>query len=343
MAAFAVLSWAHMSPWRRFLNHFFPSRYNAHRPHILKREWLVALLAIILVSEGIIVGQVMVKEGPDVFLAAVVRSAIISFTEEARAAQGGEVLLESEVLNAAAQAKAEDMAARGYFSHVGPDGEEPWVWLERAGYAYTAAGENLAVRFNDSKDVVDAWMASPTHRANIVKPIYQEIGIGVAEGQYKGSRATFVVQYFGTPMGAAAMVPPSDTESLAVAAATSIPEVAPEAVVAGAQASAPQTYIQQSLRFVSKAFSSMGTGAYWALAGVTTLLAVVIALTFFIRIQVQPTDLLVPAVAVMLIAVTLLSANARFLPGATLAASATLAGAGDIGEAAATQRVIVGQ
>lgn len=307
---------------------------------MLKRGWLLSLLAVTLISEGLIVGQVMLKQGPDVFLAAVVRSAIVSFTLEARASEGGQALVESETLHAAAQAKAEDMAARGYFSHVGPDGEQPWVWLERAGYPYIAAGENLAVRFNDSKDIVDAWMASPTHHANIVKPIYQEIGIGIADGEYKGSRATFVVQYFATPAGYTGA---ADNDTVSAAAAAGIATVTSDAVVAGAQASAPQTYIQQSLRFITHAFSSAGAGAYWALLGVAVLLAVVIALTFFIRIQVQPTDLLVPATAVLLVAVTLLGANARLLPGAALSASAVLSAPGDIGEGAATQRVIVGQ
>ncbi len=305
---------------------------------MLRRGPLMVLLGGVLLSEALVVGSVFIKQGPDVFLAAVVRSAVISFTLEARASEGGPVLIESETLNAAAQAKAEDMATLGYFSHVGPDGEQPWVWLERAGYNYVAAGENLAVRFNDSKDVVDAWMASPTHHANIVKPVYQEIGIGIADGEYKGSRATFVVQYFGTPIGGTAIAPASDT---AVAAGTGIPQVTPDAVVAGAQASAPQTYIQQSLRFISDTFKSLGLGAYWALAGVAALLGVVIALTFFIRIQVQPTDLLVPAAAVMLVAVTLIGANARFLPNTSLSASAALSAPGDIGEAAATERVIV--
>lgn len=300
------------------------------------------MLAITLISEALIVGQTLVREGPDVFLAAVVQSAIVSITLEARASEGAQPLVESEILSAAAQAKAEDMAARGYFSHVGPDGEEPWVWLDRAGYSYMAAGENLAVRFNDSRDVVDAWMASPTHHANIVKPVYQEIGVGVADGEYKGSRATFVVQYFGTPVGSSAAVPAADP-GLAAAVATSIPEVVPGAQVAGAQASAPQTYIQQSLRFVQKAFGSVGVAGYWALAGVVALLGVVIALTFFIRIQVQPTDLLVPATAVLLIAATLLAADAKFLPGRALSASAVLSAPGDIGEGTATQRVIVGE
>ncbi|MEI6553150.1 MAG: CAP domain-containing protein, partial [bacterium] len=77
----------------------------------------------------------------------------------------------------------------------------PWYWIDQTGYQYSSAGENLAVNFDYSKDVVQAWMNSPTHRANIVKAKYQEIGIGIAEGFYQGRPSVFVVQMFGTPKG----------------------------------------------------------------------------------------------------------------------------------------------
>ena len=98
-----------------------------------------------------------------------------------------------------AQLKADDMASKGYFSHTGPDGSAPWKWFQAAGYRYEYAGENLAVNFNESEDVVDAWLKSPTHRANIMKANFTEVGIGVATGTYKGKEATFVVQFFGKP------------------------------------------------------------------------------------------------------------------------------------------------
>jgi hypothetical protein len=61
------------------------------------------------------------------------------------------------------------------------------------------AGENLAIHFTDSGDVVQAWMDSPTHRANIMNGNYTEIGVGTAEGTYEGFDTVYVVQLFGTP------------------------------------------------------------------------------------------------------------------------------------------------
>jgi hypothetical protein len=60
------------------------------------------------------------------------------------------------------------------------------------------AGENLGIGFLDSSEVYQAWLDSPTHKANIVSPYYQEIGIAVVEGDFNGSRATIVVQLFGS-------------------------------------------------------------------------------------------------------------------------------------------------
>jgi hypothetical protein len=102
-------------------------------------------------------------------------------------------------LVAAAQAKANDMAAKGYFAHVSPDGRTSWSWFKDAGYAFSYAGENLAVDFTDSGNVNQAWLNSPTHRANIMNGHFTEIGIATAVGEYEGHTTTFVVQMFGTP------------------------------------------------------------------------------------------------------------------------------------------------
>ena len=69
----------------------------------------------------------------------------------------------------------------------------------KAGYDFSSAGENLAVNFSDSKDVIDAWMNSPEHRANILSNKFTEIGVATAMGTYEGSQVVFVVQEFGTP------------------------------------------------------------------------------------------------------------------------------------------------
>ena len=136
---------------------------------------------------------------PHSFLGDIRTGVIIAFTNEERQKENIPELLENPVLAEAATLKAEDMVEKGYFAHYSPEGTSPWFWFDQKGYQYERAGENLAVLFNDSKKVVDAWMNSPTHRANILKEGYTEIGIGTAEGIYKGKSTTFVVQFFAKP------------------------------------------------------------------------------------------------------------------------------------------------
>mgnify|MGYP000872805523 FL=1 len=120
-------------------------------------------------------------------------------TNKERLAQDLSELTENELLKDAAQLKANEMAEKGFFSHVGPDGKQPWAYLDEVGYKYAAAGENLAVNFVHSKEVHKAWMNSPTHKANIIQPKFTEIGIATAKGIYKGQEVVFVVQFFAKP------------------------------------------------------------------------------------------------------------------------------------------------
>jgi hypothetical protein len=124
---------------------------------------------------------------------------LTAITNEDRALNNASSLNTNELLQKAAQLKANDMATRGYFSHNSPDGLTPWYWLDKVGYKYKYAGENLAVDFFESRDVAQAWMNSPTHRANVVNKKYTEIGIAIAEGVFEGKNTVFVVQFFGTP------------------------------------------------------------------------------------------------------------------------------------------------
>jgi uncharacterized protein YkwD len=156
-------------------------------------------------------------------LAAVVTGRLVSLTNEDRSDTGLGTLTVNPVLVAAAQAKANDMASKGYFAHVSPDGRTSWSWFKDAGYAFSYAGENLAVDFTDSGDVNTAWLNSPTHRANIMNGHFTEIGIATAEGEYQGHKTTFVVQMFGTPAMApqtlVATTEPQDAREPAVARA----------------------------------------------------------------------------------------------------------------------------
>lgn len=125
--------------------------------------------------------------------------AIIALANQDRTAQGAGTLLQDPLLTLAAQKKADDMARRGYFSHMDPQGQTPWHWLTSVGYYYTRAGENLAINFDNAQSLQNAWMRSPGHRDNILKSGYTRVGIGIARGTYRGSPATFIVEFLATP------------------------------------------------------------------------------------------------------------------------------------------------
>jgi hypothetical protein len=326
-----VLSYIHMRFWQRLKHHFVPTPQNAYRPHLLGRTWLMFFLAAILATEGFLVASLVARQSGGSFLAAVVQSEIISLTNTERSQNNDGALTENIQLDAAAQAKANDMAAKGYFSHTGPDGKTPWQWIEEKGYAYHYAGENLAVRFDDSESVVNAWMASPTHRANIVKSQYTQIGVGVAQGMYEGYPATFVVQYFGTPLKVVAA--PSGAPSTAATASRGVPatsSVAAEAhalvpvssQVLGASASIPQQ-TDSLLRQLLRSFNDHPqSSTAWILGSIAALLILILGLTFVMHLQVQATDLLLPGLAVALIAVCLVGVNTTVIGGSAQMAAA---------------------
>lgn len=112
-------------------------------------------------------------------------------------------------LTAAAQAKANDMAKRGYWSHVTPDGKQPWSFVEASGYQYKAAAENLAYGFGTSDQVMTAWVHSPEHRDNLLNPNYQDVGFATANvADYQGNGPeTIVVAMYGEPVGAIDVTP----------------------------------------------------------------------------------------------------------------------------------------
>ena len=185
---------------QKLKNHLIPHEGNNFEPHIAKREaFKFAVLLLIILELGFLV-QMFVVFDKTKFLASVLPGVLTNMTNEKRTENQLASLTTNPLLVQAAQLKANDMAARGYFSHDTPDGKTPWYWLDQVGYTYQYAGENLAVNFVESKDVTEAWMNSPSHRANIVKGNYTEIGIAVSSGMYKGRESIFVVQFFGKPI-----------------------------------------------------------------------------------------------------------------------------------------------
>lgn len=106
----------------------------------------------------------------------------------------------NEKLSQAAYLKAQDMFSKNYWSHYAPDGKKPWDFILDVGYEYEYAGENLAKNFLFSQGVVNAWMNSPSHKENILKKDYTDVGFAVVNGLLNGEETTLVVQMFGKPI-----------------------------------------------------------------------------------------------------------------------------------------------
>ena len=137
-------------------------------------------------------------------LGAVAEAALCLLNGE-RADHGLAPLAPNDSLRAAAAAYAQDLVAGSYFSHTGRDGSDVYDRIERAGYLERAGGwalgENLAWGTGvlaTPASIMQAWMNSPGHRANILNPSYREIGIGIVTGnpaRADGAGATYATEF----------------------------------------------------------------------------------------------------------------------------------------------------
>lgn len=110
-------------------------------------------------------------------------------------------LLENPKLDRIASLRIKDMFEKGYFEHKSPTGIGASDIASDVGYDFILIGENIALgNFNGDKALVQAWMDSPGHRANILNSRYTEIGIGAEKGKYNGKEVWLAVQIFGRPL-----------------------------------------------------------------------------------------------------------------------------------------------
>jgi uncharacterized protein YkwD len=99
-------------------------------------------------------------------------------------------------LNTAATKHATDMATFNYFSHTGRDGSTPWARMTREGYVWRRAGENIAAGYATPRAVVDGWLRSPGHCANLMNSNFKDLGAGYAYGA-SSTYKRYWVQNFG--------------------------------------------------------------------------------------------------------------------------------------------------
>ena len=293
--------------------HFIPHAGNEHRPHILRDDSIRNIVAIVIFLEIFsflipTLARLNVTGG----MAAVLPAVLASLTNEERQAQNLPTLAVSPILNKAAEMKAQDMATKGYFAHTSPEGKTPWYWLGQVGYQYQYAGENLAINFNDSEDVTNAWMNSPAHRANIVKGNYTEIGTGVASGLYKGKEAVFVAQVYANPLPQT--LKPAEPKKPEVKTATSTTKTTATDVLGAETVAKTNTQNvavspKEDPIFWQKLFASPRNTTNIIFYVIFGIIAVALLLYVFIKIRNHHWDLLINGFVVLFIIVGIFVAN----------------------------------
>jgi len=223
---------------KKISHYFLPHPETHQKAKLLSWHFLVIYILIFILIRVSLDIVTIYKPGVLGVNAELSVDKIISDTNVERQKQGLPPVTYNSSLSEAAKMKAQNMFAENYWAHFAPSGKDPWGFMKAAGYRFSYAGENLARNFSTSDDMVKAWMASPTHRENILNSKYQDIGIAVEEGVLQGQKTILVVQMFGHPYEAVAVSPPSNqVNTVAQIEPTITPEVpsSKEIMVAGTQ------------------------------------------------------------------------------------------------------------
>lgn len=145
---------------------------------------------------GILIGIFLLPQ--IAYLSNITPEKIIELTNQERLKLNLNSLTANQILTQAAYNKANDIIKTQKFQHNIND-KKFSEWVRDAGYKYSYVGENLAIDFVTSEGVINAWLASPDHKKNILNPYYEEIGIAVIENKFDNENTILVAQIFGAP------------------------------------------------------------------------------------------------------------------------------------------------
>lgn len=190
--------WAHA-----LKTHFIPHKGNDHHPHALRHRGLIGFSLLLIAFKGaavIVPFTVAIVTHANEAAIPITPTTVIELSNRVRASLELPPLVADVRLSKAAQAKADDMAKRGYFAHASLDGKTALDRIRQTGYPARYAAENLAVHFTTAQDMQRGWMNSVSHRSILLDERYEDSGVGVAYGFYEGRETTFVVHLFGTKM-----------------------------------------------------------------------------------------------------------------------------------------------
>ena len=176
---------------------FFPRESNNYRAKLLHHTLLLVLIFLLLSLQF---GLLFVKNTSPQVLGMTAQFTVqdlLLLTNIQRQQAGVGVLQLNDQLAYAAGLKAHDMLSKNYWAHNSPSGDTPWVFIKRAGYSYTYAGENLARGFSNGQELINAWMASPSHRENMLSSHYNDVGFAIVSGNLLQEDTVLVVEMFG--------------------------------------------------------------------------------------------------------------------------------------------------
>lgn len=181
-----------------FFRHYFtPHHSNNHRAKALHPKAFFYYIVFFVIVQ--LTFNVIHFARPDIlgFATNITTDNLLRLINEERQRNGLSTLVLNPELSLAAEKKAEDMFSEDYWAHNSPSGKTPWDFINSSGYQYIYAGENLAKDFSDSNGVVTAWMNSASHKKNILRGEYRDIGFAIVNGTLNGYETTLVVQMFG--------------------------------------------------------------------------------------------------------------------------------------------------
>lgn len=184
----------------RLTQTFLPHFGNNYQPHALRPRALKAYAGAVIVAKVAVTALLfIVYPNPGSFSTATAER-FFTLTNTARIEAGAKPLALNAKLARAAERKAADILAQGYFAHSTPQGKKFYQWIKEEGYKYSAAGENLALDFSDAEIAHEALMDSPGHRSNIINKKYTQVGFAVKSGTFQGRKTTVLVELFGKPV-----------------------------------------------------------------------------------------------------------------------------------------------
>ncbi|EKD85972.1 MAG: hypothetical protein ACD_37C00549G0001 [uncultured bacterium] len=200
-----------------FLSHLiFPRESNNYRAKILHHTSIFLTIIALLILTAVF--PLIKKDFPSILgvSTSIKVEELLVLTNAEREKAGIKELKLDPALSQAALKKAENMFQMNYWAHNAPDGTTPWVFIRNAGYNYVYAGENLGRGFSTSQDLVNAWMASESHRANLLSSSFGDVGFAVLTGKLAGEDTVLIVQEFGGQnLIAAEKSEPVETKTLA--------------------------------------------------------------------------------------------------------------------------------